>query len=99
MSILIDETTMTSSVTTHYAELLDDAGQWRVSWLPGRVLSRNQAITAMTLAETVAQRDLFSDGPMWPFVDQWAAELDLTGPDAVVRASEPPSGTADGGAS
>jgi hypothetical protein len=29
-----------------------------VTWLPGRALTRDQAITAMTIAETVGAHDL-----------------------------------------
>lgn len=81
---------MTSDATRHYATRIDaEADSWESSWLPGRLLTRNQAMTAMVLAETVATSDLHSNDPKWAHVENWAKELDLTGPDAVVRASTP----------
>jgi hypothetical protein len=61
-----------------------------VSWLPGRVLDRNTAITAMTLADTAAKRDLHDRHPLWPHIQSWAAELGLTAPEAIAKASQPP---------
>lgn len=93
MSTRITDATMTSDLTRHDARRVE--GGWEVSWLPGRVLDRDQAITGMTLAETVAQ--LQDEGQRtvidhthhgWPLIDDLAAELGLTGPDAVVRVSE-----------
>ncbi|MEC3975933.1 hypothetical protein [Amycolatopsis sp. H20-H5] len=52
MSIHICESEMTSSRTEHRATATEDG--WHVSWLPGRVLDRNSAITAMTLVEIYA---------------------------------------------
>jgi hypothetical protein len=86
------ERTMTSNVTKHTARRLRP-DEWTVSWLPGRRLDRNQATTAMVLAEAVATNELHCDHRLWPHIDRWAAELGLTGPDAVVRASEPPQST------
>jgi len=76
-----------------------------VSWLPLRRLTRDQAVTAMTLAEAVArmQREgrttvVGHTHRLRPHVDAWAAELGLTGPDAVARVSEPAyDATASGG--
>ena len=67
-------------------------GAWRVSWLPGQLLDRDGAVAAMTLADLVSEGNGMglSDDPRWPEVDALAAELGLSGPDAVVRASEPP---------
>ena len=87
--IRITDTYMTSPNTPHTASATGDG--WEVSWLPGRTLDRNQATTAMTIADMVGGRGVgLSDDPIWPFLDNWAAELGLSGPDAVVRASEPP---------
>jgi hypothetical protein len=60
MSIRITDDLMESDETGHRAMRVSapcQPQQWRVSWLPGRVLGRNEAVTAMTLAETL------SDGP------------------------------------
>ncbi|MTE14942.1 hypothetical protein [Nocardia aurantiaca] len=47
------EWSITSSVVDEFAERLPGHKEtdWRVSWLPGRVLTRAQAIAAIELAE------------------------------------------------
>ena len=52
MNIKITDQAMTSDTTPHSTHPAGNG--WAVTWLPGRVLTRNQAITAMVLAETVA---------------------------------------------
>src|SRR6266566_1909609 len=87
--IRITDTHMSSPDTPHTATATGEC--WEVSWLPGRTLDRNQAITALTIADLVGSRGVgLSEDPIWPHLDNWAAELGLSGPDAVVRASEPP---------
>lgn len=97
----ISDQRMASDATRHFATRQPD-GMWVVSWLPGRALSYDEAVTAMTLAEAVAQmqdeglsRVVDYTHRLWACVDGWAAALGLSGPDAVVRASEPPA-DADG---
>jgi len=80
MGLAIDEDKMTSRDTPHTATR--DGDKWVVSWLPGRRLSRNEAITAMTLAWQVAL-DGSVHGSRWPFICAWAGELGLTGQEAV----------------
>ena len=97
MALTITGKRIRSADTPHTAELvgLADTDAWRVTWLPGRVLTRIQAITAMELADAVGQMpadcdpEVYDDG-FWSRADSLAAELGLTGPAAVVRASEPP---------
>jgi hypothetical protein len=60
-----------------------------VSWLPGRTLDRNTAITAMILADTAADEHVHQDHRLWPHIHGWAAELGLTGPQAVAAAAQP----------
>lgn len=85
----ITDTRMTSDKTTHSASLVDaERGLWRLSWLPGRIVTRNQAITGMTLAESL-KHDLRPQDSRWQVLDQWASELGLTGANAVVLASAP----------
>lgn len=100
MSVLITDTQMISDQTVHCAAPTDPTqpyGTWRVSWLPGVDLARGQAITAITLAETVAMHFLPPGSWWWPFINGWARELGLTGRDAVARASAPPTrGEGDG---
>jgi hypothetical protein len=87
--ITITDTSMRSSATRHTATATGEG--WEVSWLPGRTFTRAQATTAMIIANLVGGRGVgHSDDPIWAHLDNWAAELDLSGPDAVVRASEPP---------
>jgi hypothetical protein len=87
--IAINDTTMTSPDTPHTATTT--GGGWKVSWLPGRTLDRNQATTAMVIASIVGGRGAdLSEDPIWPFLESWAAELGLSGPDAVARADGPP---------
>lgn len=93
MSIRITADAMVSDRTAHRAARANpghEYGAWHVTWLPERRLDRNQAITAMVLAETV--RRMQDDGltevvdhthRLWPHIDAWAAELNLTGPHAV----------------
>ncbi len=55
----------------------------------GRILDYNTAITAMTLADIAADRDLDRQR-LWPHINNWAGELGLTAPDALSRASQTP---------
>ena len=92
MTLTINDTTMTSDQTAHTARLaLGGQHLWEVSWLPGRALDRNSAITAMTLADLTSEPDLNERHQLWPFIQGWAAELGLTGSDAINRASRPAS--------
>lgn len=84
----ITDDSMVSDRTRHEAHTVhsgESYGPWAVSWLPERAVNRNQAITAMTLAEIAAGVLLDSQDPMWAVIDDFAAELGLTGPDAVGR--------------
>ena len=100
MSLTITDEVMRSTNTQHNACRLPtdadpDADVWAVSWLPGRRLTRNEAITAMTIAETVGRIPADAlpeayDSKLWLHIDGWAAELGLSGPHAVARVSEPP---------
>jgi hypothetical protein len=90
MTLTINDTTMTSDQAAHTARQAPSEHGWEVSWLPGQLLDRNAAITAMTLADTAAERDLPGRHRLWPYIQAWAAELGLTGRDAVARAPQPP---------
>jgi hypothetical protein len=93
MTVTITDTTMTSDRSGCTARRSPDRNGWEVSWLPGQILDRNTAITAMTLAETVAEHDLHDRHPLLPHVESWAAELGLTASEAIAKASQPPSVT------
>ena len=77
MSTRITDTAMSSTSTDHTARRTHPTGQWRVSWLPRRLLTRNEAVTAMTIAEVVASRPARGNR-IWSAVATMAAELDLT---------------------
>ncbi len=85
MNIKIIGEAMTSDTTPHSAR--PDGDGWAVTWLPGRVLTRNQAITAMVLAETVAGGPCDHTDKQWLFIESWANELGMTGADAVGKIS------------
>jgi hypothetical protein len=88
--ITITETHMSSPDTPHTATVT--GGGWQASWLPGRTLDRNQATTAMVIANIVGSGGVpRADDPVWLFLDGWAAELGLTAPAAVARVSQPPA--------
>ena len=98
MALTITARLIRSADTPHTAELTGqaDADSWRVSWLPDRRLTRAPAEAAMSIAAAIGQMpsdcdpELYDD-TFWTRVDAWAAELGLPGPDAVVRAIEPPA--------
>jgi hypothetical protein len=82
----------TSVYTDHCAVRHGD--HWTVTWLPGRKLDQNQAMSAMMLAEEVGC-GLEPGDRITPTVASWAAELGLR-PDVAVRAAFETS-TARGG--
>jgi hypothetical protein len=99
---------MTSTETRHTAQLVKlpsplTGYSWQVTWLPGQHLTRDQAITAMTIAETVATTDLAVEfnhrspegSKVWGHIDNWASELGITGPHAVAEASLSPEDFTD----
>jgi hypothetical protein len=100
MGTTITDTLMRSTETAHTATAWPVPGEptlWTVTWLPGRNLTRNQAITAMTIAAYVGRGVGLSDDPVWPHIEGWAAELGLSGARAVVLASEPPASEMEAG--
>ena len=91
MTLTINDTTMTSDQTAHTARQEPSQRGWKVSWLPGRTLDRNTAITAMVLADTAADERIREGHRFWPHIQSWAAELGLAGTDAVAAISQPPA--------
>ena len=74
MAFLGDEV-MCSDLTTALCMRTPDG--WWVSWLTGRLVDRNGAVSAIMIAEAMAA----GVGPghrMWPYVCNWLAELGLT---------------------
>jgi hypothetical protein len=91
MTLKITDTAMTSDRSAHTAQRSPGHEYgWKVSWLPGQTLDRNSAITAMVLADTTAATGMHEGHRLWPHIQNWAAELGVTGPDAITRIAQPP---------
>jgi hypothetical protein len=88
MTVTISDTAMSSDRSHCTARHSPDRNGWEVSWLPGQLLDRNTAITAMTLADTAAEHYLHDRHPLWPAIHSWAGELGLTAREAIDRASQ-----------
>jgi hypothetical protein len=90
MALTIDDTIMTSDQSAHTARQVPGQRHgWEVSWLPGRIVDRDTAITAMILADIASTGDIRPGHRLWPAVESWSAEVGLTGPDAIAQASRP----------
>lgn len=90
MTLTIQDDNISSDRTRHTACLTPGHDHvWRVSWLPGRLMDRNSAITAMTLAE-VATDEVNPGHRLWLHIEGWSAELGLKVPDALTWISQPP---------
>ena len=80
MALTIDDTIMTSDQSAHTARQVPGRRHgWEVSWLPGRIVDRDTAITAMILADIAATGDIHPGHRLWPAVQSWSAEVGLTG--------------------
>ena len=88
---------ITSDQTAHTARLLaNDEHGWEVSWLPGRSMNRNSAITAMLLADLTGPGDMHAGNKLWVHIEGWAAELGLTARDVLAQTANAPGRTATG---
>ncbi len=97
MALTILDESISSDRTVHAARLAPgEQHVWEVSWLPGRYMTRNTAITAMTIAEVAGQGDLHAGRRLWGHIQGWAAELGMTVPDALARTATPPGWTEAG---
>ena len=91
MTVTILDDSMSSDRTPHTARLTPtDWRAWEVSWLPGRRVDRNSAITAMALADLAASDDMHAGHRLWPHISAWAGELELTAPEALTRLADAP---------
>ena len=98
MKLRINDDSITSDHSAHAARLLPgDEHVWEVSWLPGRPMDRNSAITAMVIAEVVGSGDLHPGQRLWPHLDGWAGELGLTTRDVIAWAAHPSGSIAKDG--
>jgi hypothetical protein len=96
-TLTITDRMIRSAYTRHTATAWPVPGEptlWTVTWLPGRNLTQDQAEAAMGIAEEVgripvgAQPEAWTEG-LWERVGTWAAAVGLSGPDAVVRVTDP----------
>ena len=90
MTLTINDTTMTSDQSPHTARRAPSRNGWEASWLPGRTLDRNSAITAMVLTDIAADERIREGHRLWSHIDGWAAEFGLTGTEAVAAISQSP---------
>lgn len=92
MTLHITDDAITSDETRHTAAPAAGPCAWEVSWLPGRLLDRNAAITAMTLGEIITRivnaGGIDSTDDRWTIIDAFVAELGIDGPDALVRITD-----------
>ena len=89
MALTILDDSISSDRTFHTARAFPGEG-WEVSWLPGRALTRSDAITAMVLADVTGQGDVGPRHPVWIHVEGWAAELGLDAPEVLAQTASPP---------
>ena len=92
MSLRITNVDMSSDLSPHWAKWMPGDG-WIVSWLPGRVMDRDEAATAMLIAETVATmvgEKAARHNSRSLYLDRLAAELGLSGQEVMTRVLEPP---------
>lgn len=63
MTIYVTQWSMTSDITAESAHRLagEWAKSWRLSWLPDRLLTRDQAMAGMDLAEIFSTQDFRHD--------------------------------------
>jgi hypothetical protein len=88
VTLTIAHDTVRSSRSPHTARLFPGtARRYEVSWLPGRPLNRNDAITAMTIADTAH----LSEPRMRQHIQSWAAELGMSATHALALVDSPPS--------
>ncbi len=66
MSLSIQDEIISSDNTRHTARLAPGERAWQVSWLPGRLMDRNSAITAMVLADVAGTDDVHAGHRLWP---------------------------------
>ncbi|MFF2551883.1 hypothetical protein ACFVUS_12840 [Nocardia sp. NPDC058058] len=77
---VVSASMMTSDMTTHIARCVG-GDRWVVSWLPGRTLSGQQAVNAMTIASTIANHAPTESE--WALLDGLALGLGLTAREAI----------------
>jgi hypothetical protein len=80
MMTMITETRMWSDQHAHFAQMNRD-GEWEVSWIPGHVLSRDQAITATVVADFLTAKGTTDPTHLartdLNFLGHWSEELGM----------------------
>ncbi|WP_153808824.1 hypothetical protein [Nocardia sp. SYP-A9097] len=81
---------ITSGAVGEFAERLPDDGEarWRVSWLPGRLLTRDQAIAAMEMVELLYDTTRPTDEDLRAAIAAAAELLGIRPIDAAATLSE-----------
>lgn len=89
MTIYVADWQMTSDLTYEIAQRVADRWElsWRLSWLPGRLVSRGQALAGMELAEIFAGDHYQRDMVVAARAIQSADELDISVEEAMVALS------------
>ena len=91
MALTIDDNLIGGERTRHTARRVPGHPHaWDVSWLPGQLLDRNAAITAMILADVAAASDPRPGDRLWPHIEGWATAIGLTASGALARVAQPP---------
>ncbi|GAA5056975.1 hypothetical protein [Nocardia callitridis] len=83
---VVSASMMTSDETAHMARCVG-GDRWVVSWLPGRTFTAQQAVTAMTIASTIASSPVPTHAE-WAALDDLSLELGLTAREAVFMVAE-----------
>ncbi|MFG1793212.1 hypothetical protein [Nocardia sp. NPDC049149] len=86
MTLHSTEWTITSDITPEWAIRVpqDDEHEWMLSWLHGRLLTRDQAIIGMELDELLSVPDLVYDCWHLSLVHDYANRLGVLLEDAVI---------------
>jgi hypothetical protein len=91
MALKILDDSISSDRSLHTARLAPgERPAWEVSWLPARHLNRDEAVTAMVLADTTANGDVHPAHRAWPHIEKWAGKLGMTGSQVLSRIAGPP---------
>jgi hypothetical protein len=95
MTLTITDRMIRSLDTRHTASCRPGGAEWQVTWLPGRILARDQPVAAMELAEASWQMPAdcgpgLYDDQWWSRVDALAAVPGVPGRAAVSLASGVP---------
>jgi hypothetical protein len=90
MPLTVTGDQITSDRATRIARLVPGRPPARqVTWLPGRLLDRGSAVTAITLA-VAAARSPRPGRRIWPHTGNRAAEPGQTTPQAITHGTRPP---------